>query len=97
MNGNTIPENAQSADLAVLMEVLDKLLQMFREKPSQVKVGDILKLIELKQKISIGAGGDIANRQFWDIVNKFRQNELQKEEAATTSPEGSTDKGDAPC
>ena len=42
---------------------------------AQSKVGDLLKVIELKRKLSVEGKGE---KKFWDMVNKLRQEELSK-------------------
>jgi len=63
------------SDLEILEELRNILYNAIRDKESQPKVGDLLKVIELKRKLSVEGKGE---KQFWDMVNKIREKELNK-------------------
>jgi len=67
-------ENGKTNDLEMLEEMRDTLFKAFKEGEN-VKVGDLLKIIELKRKLSVEGKGE---KKFWEMVNEIRREELSK-------------------
>jgi len=65
--------NKEYDDLEILTCIRDRLFKAFKDNEEQLKVGDLLKVIELKKKLSVGGK---AEKKFWDMVNKIREEEL---------------------
>lgn len=62
-------------DLDILEDLKKKIYNAIKNNEPQPKVGDLLKVIELKRKLSVEGKGE---KKFWDMVNKIRQEELSK-------------------
>ena len=60
-------------DLQILENVRNKLYEIFDNNPEKMKVGDLLKVIELKKKLSVSGSGE---KKFWEMINKLREEEL---------------------
>ena len=60
-------------DQSILENILQKLYKLFDEQPSDVKVGDILKVIELKHKLTVTGPGE---KKFWAMIEQVRQEKL---------------------
>ncbi|MCX6829489.1 MAG: hypothetical protein NT002_09450 [candidate division Zixibacteria bacterium] len=60
-------------DLQILEDVRNTLYKIFQDNPEKTKVGDLLKVIELKKKLSVSGTGE---KKFWEMINKLREEEL---------------------
>ena len=60
-------------DITILEKLRDQYYQAIIGKEKNVKVGDLLKIIELKNKLSISGQ---AEKKFWDMINEVRQEKL---------------------
>jgi len=71
-------------DLDILQELLIIQYDKLKDSESEVKIGDILKIIELKHKLQMASGGD-AEKTFWKLIEGLRREELSKKEPAIKS------------
>ncbi|HHI02899.1 MAG TPA: hypothetical protein ENL22_05215 [candidate division Zixibacteria bacterium] len=62
-------------DLDILEDLKTRLYDAIKNDDSKTKVGDLLKIIELKRKLSVAGKGE---KKFWAMVDKLRQEELSK-------------------
>lgn len=62
-------------DLDILEDLKQKIYNAIKNDKPQPKVGDLLKVIELKRKLSVEGKGE---KIFWNMVNKIREEELGK-------------------
>ncbi len=62
-------------DLDILEDLKQAIYNAIKNDEPQPKVGDLLKVIELKRKLSVEGKGE---KKFWDMVNKIREEELSK-------------------
>jgi hypothetical protein len=69
-------------DLSIVENILQKLYELFNTQPSEVKVGDILKVIELKHKLIVTGH---AERKFWSMIEQVRQEQLNSGPSAKVS------------
>ncbi len=60
-------------DLQILEDVRNTLHKIFKNNPEKTKVGDLLKVIELKKRLSVSGSGE---KKFWEMINKLREEEL---------------------
>lgn len=81
-------KSEKKKDSEILQEVLERLYKGFKRRPSQVKVGDILKVIELKLKLK-ATGGDRGQKALWELINNVRQEEIPKREKTNEERESS--------
>ena len=73
-----MPESDKSEiidDLVILEEIKMKLYEDITGDNPTMKVGDLLKVIELKNKLSISGR---AEKKFWKMVNQIRREGLTK-------------------
>jgi hypothetical protein len=82
-------ETIKKDDLDILEDLRNKLYEAINMNESQTKVGDLLKVIELKRKLSVEGKGE---KRFWDMVNKIRQEELTKAEPSASQIKKSENK-----
>lgn len=66
-------EEDKMSDLEMLEKLRNKLYTAISDNEPQPKVGDLLKVIDLKRKLTVEGKGE---RKFWDMVNKIREQEL---------------------
>jgi hypothetical protein len=64
-------------DLDILEEIKQKLYNKILNDKSQPKVGDLLKVIEMKNKLSVAGRGE---KKFWEMIDKIRREELSSAE-----------------
>lgn len=64
------------SDLEILEDLKERLYQAIINNDAQPKVGDLLKVIEMKNKLSVSGK---AEKKFWDLINKIREEELSGE------------------
>lgn len=63
-------------DIGMLDDLIGKLYRSLCKKLGKNgKLGDLLKMIELRRKL---APQDSAQRQFWEMMNRIRQEEMPK-------------------
>jgi hypothetical protein len=67
----------RQSDLEVLEEIQGLVLQELREKGVNPKVGDLLKLLELKLKLDVP---EKDKEQIWELINQLREEEMSSEE-----------------
>jgi len=60
-------------DLDILEDLKARLYQEIINSEPPLKVGDLLKVIEMKNKLSVSGK---AEKKFWDMINKIREKEL---------------------
>ena len=68
-------ESDKIDDLDILEDLKRDIYNAIKNKEPQPKVGDLLKVIELKRKLSVDGKGE---KKFWAMVNKIRDEELNK-------------------
>lgn len=66
-------EKKKIDDLDLLEDLKKRIYNAIIEDEPQPKVGDLLKVIELKRKLSVEGKGE---KKFWEMVNKLRKDEL---------------------
>ena len=71
--GASEEKQEQHNDLEILEFIENELFKRFKNKNSKVKVGDLLKVIEMKNKLSVTGK---AEKKFWEMINKIREEEL---------------------
>ncbi len=87
-------EMPSNNDLAIIENIRNVLYGLFNKQPSDTKVGDILKVIELRQKLL--ASGDQPNKDaFWARINKVRTQELTNADPPSSTNISSAKKGEA--
>ncbi len=60
-------------DLEILEDLKEKLYGAILNDEPPPKVGDLLKVIEMKNKLSVTAK---AEKKFWDMIDEIRKEEL---------------------
>ena len=76
-------------DLEILEYLKDKLYRAIENDKPQPKVGDLLKVIELKRKLAVTGK---AEKKFWDMINAIRKEELTRPPKRTSRKKGATGK-----
>ncbi len=71
--GTTNGEGEQHSDLEILEYLKNELFKEFKGDKTKVKVGDLLKVIEMKNKLSVTGKTE---KKFWEMINKIREEEL---------------------
>ncbi len=71
----------QHDDLEILEYIKNELFKEFKSDKSKVKVGDLLKVLEMKNKLSVTGK---AEKKFWEMINKIRESELSDKSKRTT-------------
>lgn len=66
-------EDKKLSDLEMLEDLKQKIHKGLKEK--DFKVGDLLKVIEMKNKLSVTGK---AEKKFWDMIDELRQETLPK-------------------
>lgn len=79
--GKRTDKHEQHSDLEILESIKNKLYKEFRSDNSKVKVGDLLKVLEMKNKLSVTGE---AEKKFWEMINKIREEELTDKRKKTT-------------
>jgi hypothetical protein len=72
-------KTGQPDDLEILEDLKNRLYSAILNDEPQPKVGDLLKVIEMKRKLSVEGRGE---KKFWAMVNKLREKELSRENKA---------------
>ncbi len=74
-------ENEKGLDLDVLDNLIKKYCKHFENKiDEKAKIGDLLKMIELKRKLS---PENSEQKKFWKMLNKIRKENLQNKNETT--------------
>jgi len=68
-------EASELGDLDMLDKIRNELYNKLIKEIENPKVGELLRVIEMKQKISVEGKGE---KKFWEMVNKIRTEELTK-------------------
>lgn len=68
-------EASELGDLDMLDKIRNELYNKLIKQMENPKVGELLRVIEMKQKISVEGKGE---KKFWEMVNKIRTEELTK-------------------
>ncbi|MFH2036804.1 MAG: hypothetical protein ABIJ45_10410 [Candidatus Zixiibacteriota bacterium] len=74
-------ENIKLSDVEILEKVRNKLFETFENENNNAKVGDLLKVIELKNKLSISGQ---AEKEFWALIDEVRQKGLSSRTTSKT-------------
>lgn len=73
----TTEENDASITVTELFErIKAKFVEQLRKNEIKLKVGDIVKIIELQKKLTEDSG---AEDKFWEMIEQIRQKELKDE------------------
>ena len=73
----TIPDPEQSIEIGYLDELIKRNAKKFlNEQQEPVKLGDLLKMIELKRKLS---PTDAEQKKFWKMLDQIRKETLETE------------------
>ncbi len=76
------------SDLEMLEKVRNYLYQDLQKDKSTTKVSDLMKVIELKNKLAVTGKSE---KKFWNMVNDVRQEELgskARQKSKTTAKKG---------
>jgi hypothetical protein len=65
-----------SSDTDRLQKVKEEITDQILNREIKVKVGDLVKIIELQNKLFTGPD---AEEKFWEMIEKIRQEELKDE------------------
>ena len=65
-----------SSDKERLDYLKDQIMEQIQERTINLKVGDLLKILEIQKKLSTDAG---AEQKFWELIEQIRQEELRHE------------------
>jgi hypothetical protein len=75
-----LAESEEQLEYSSVNEMLDDLknniAKQIKSGTIKAKVGDLLKIIELQNKLSIDSS---AEDKFWEMIEKLRQEELKDE------------------
>jgi hypothetical protein len=82
-------DNEKLNGLEILEMIIKKFDDDFAGNIEKIKIGDLLKVIELKEKLSVTG---TAERTFWKMINKLRENELVPGSKATALLSGTKPK-----
>lgn len=66
-------KNKELNDLDILEDLKQQLYTAIKNNEPQPKVGDLLKVIEMKNKLSIAGRGE---KKFWEMIDMVRRKEL---------------------
>lgn len=77
----------QENEYALELKVLDELItnyykKLLKKEDESVKLGDLLKMIELKRKL---APENSEQKKFWKMLNKIRKENLQNTQNNTNN------------
>jgi len=74
-------------DLGMLKSIRDDMYDKLKKEMEKPKVGDLLRVIEMKQKLSVQDQGE---KKFWEMVNRVRGEELNKQKTKKRNKEKET-------
>ncbi len=74
MSGEISDVRRLKSDFETLEEVKKVFFEQLRRNEIKMKAGDIVKIIELQQKLATSKG---AQDQFWELIEQLRQEELK--------------------
>jgi len=77
-------KNQAVDDLEILESLKNKIYNAIMNDDTIPKVGDLLKIIEMKNKLDISGQ---AEKQFWDLIEQVRQKGLPGKCRKTTKKE----------
>jgi hypothetical protein len=82
----------QPDDLKLVEALIDKIIKRLEENTFQPKVHDVLRAIQLKQKLSEAKSGGSdktseAEKRFWQDIDEIRRSESQRLENLERQPE----------
>ena len=63
----------QMNDLDILQDLRNRLFDAITNNEKQPKVGDLLKVIELKRKLAVAGKSE---QDFWNMIDSLRKKEL---------------------
>jgi len=63
-----------SSDNELLNDIKGRISEQIQRGTIKLKVGDLLKIIELQKKLSSDSG---AEEKFWDVIEQIRQEGLK--------------------
>ncbi|MBN2227096.1 MAG: hypothetical protein JW763_06995 [candidate division Zixibacteria bacterium] len=73
MGDTSVKTTAQMSDLDILQDLRNLLFDAITKNEKQPKVGDLLKVIELKRKLSVAGKSE---QDFWNMIDSLRKREL---------------------
>jgi hypothetical protein len=68
-------EKSNLNDLDILEELKTLIYKKIINDKQSPKVGDLLKIIEMKNKLTVSGK---AEKKFWDMINQVREKELSR-------------------
>ena len=72
----TVETEEKPGDVQILDDLISKFYSQIKDKKLQeVKLGDLLKMIETKRKLT-PQGGD--QKEFWKMIDNIRQESLER-------------------
>jgi hypothetical protein len=71
------------SDLEILEDLKERLYQAIINNDAQQKVGDLLKIMDMKNKLTVSGK---AEKKFWDLINKIREEELSAKSRQPCQP-----------
>ncbi len=69
-------KKTKKSDQKMLDEIKEKIFKQIKENKIQLKVGDLLKILEIQKKLYADSGTE---EKFWEMIEKLRQEELKRE------------------
>ena len=63
------------SDLEMLDRLTDMLFQGIMKNDEKSRIGDLLKVIDMKKKLTVTGRGE---KKFWDMIDTIRKEELKK-------------------
>lgn len=64
------------SDQEMLEDIKDRIFKQIKENKIQLKVGDLLKIMEIQKKLFADSG---AEEKFWEMIEQLRQEELKSD------------------
>nr|MBN2276853.1 hypothetical protein [candidate division Zixibacteria bacterium] len=61
------------SDIEILENLKRRIYEAICENPGSPKLGDLLKVMEMKNKLSVSGK---AEKKFWEMINRIRDEEL---------------------
>jgi len=69
-------------DLEILEYLKERIYRAIKQNQTPPKLGDLLKVIDMKNKLSLSGK---AEKKFWEMINKIREEELSDEKTTPTN------------
>lgn len=76
MEGDIKKKQAFATDREKLDFIKKTIFSEIRKGNLKLKVGDLLKIMEIQKKLSEDSG---AEKEFWELIDQIRQEELSNE------------------